>query len=115
MIGSAVKLTFNDFLFNLAPIAAIVFILTLIPIYFIWGRTLHAAPEDREQVMAFDEREAITDVRLLKKIAFLSCFWSFWASFLPMPSIRSRAPSPCSAVHCCCCCRHSGRTRSAGP
>ncbi|MBZ0106612.1 MAG: ArsB/NhaD family transporter [Sulfuricella denitrificans] len=67
MIGSAVKLTFNDFLFNLAPIAVVVFILTLIPIYLIWGRTLYAAPEDREQVMAFDEREAITDVQLLKK------------------------------------------------
>jgi len=67
MIGSAVKLTFNDFLFNLAPIAAVVFALTMIPIYFIWGRKLYAAPEDREQVMAFDEREAITDVRLLKK------------------------------------------------
>ena len=67
MIGSAVKLTFNDFLFNLAPIAAVVFALTMIPIYFIWGRKLYAAPEDREQVMAFDEREAITDVCLLKK------------------------------------------------
>ncbi|MBU0592686.1 MAG: ArsB/NhaD family transporter [Pseudomonadota bacterium] len=71
MIGSAVGLTFNDFLFNLAPIAAVVFMLTLIPIYFIWGRTLHAAPEDREQVMAFDEREAITDVRLLKQSLFV--------------------------------------------
>jgi Na+/H+ antiporter NhaD/arsenite permease-like protein len=71
MIGSAVGLTFNDFLFNLAPIAAVVFVLTLIPIYFIWGRTLHAAPEDREQVMAFDEREAITDVRLLKQSLFV--------------------------------------------
>jgi Na+/H+ antiporter NhaD/arsenite permease-like protein len=67
MIGSAVKLTFNDFLFNLAPIAALIFALTMIPIYFIWGRKLYAAPEDREQVMAFDEREAITDVPLLKK------------------------------------------------
>lgn len=67
MIGSAVKLTFNDFLFNLAPIAVVVFVLTMIPVYFIWGRKLHAAPEDREQVMAFDEREAITDAPLLKK------------------------------------------------
>lgn len=67
MIGSAVKLTFNDFFFNLAPVAAVVFLLTLIPIYFIWGRKLHAAPEDRAQVMAFDERQAITDVGLLKK------------------------------------------------
>lgn len=67
MIGSAVGLTFNDFLFNLAPVAVVIFILTLIPIYFVWGRKLYAAPEDRAQVMAFDEREAITDVLLLKK------------------------------------------------
>jgi Na+/H+ antiporter NhaD/arsenite permease-like protein len=71
MIGSAVGLTFNDFLFNLAPIAAMVFLLTLVPIYFIWGRKLYAAPEDREQVMAFNEREAITDVRLLKQSLFV--------------------------------------------
>lgn len=32
-----------------------------------WGRKLHAAPEDRAQVMAFDEKEAITDVQLLKQ------------------------------------------------
>lgn len=67
MIGSAVKLTFNDFLFNLTPIAVLVFLLTLIPIYFIWGRKLKASDEDREQVMAFNEKEAITDVKLLKQ------------------------------------------------
>ncbi|MGD9787223.1 MAG: SLC13 family permease [Sulfuricellaceae bacterium] len=67
MIGSAVKLTFNDFLFNLTPIAVLVFLLTLIPIYFIWGRKLKASDEDRAQVMAFNEKEAITDVKLLKQ------------------------------------------------
>jgi len=67
MIGSAVKLTFNDFLFNLTPVAVVVFLLTLIPIYFIWGRKLKASDEDRAQVMAFNEKEAITDVKLLKQ------------------------------------------------
>ncbi|MDD5330943.1 MAG: ArsB/NhaD family transporter [Sulfuricella sp.] len=67
MIGSAARLGFNDFLLNLAPLALVVFALTLIPFYLVWGRKLHAAPEDRDQVMAFDEREAITDVRLLKQ------------------------------------------------
>jgi Na+/H+ antiporter NhaD/arsenite permease-like protein len=67
MIGSATGLNFNAFLFNLAPVAIVVFFLTLIPIYLIWGRKLHAAPEDRAQVMAFNEREAITDVLLLKQ------------------------------------------------
>lgn len=47
MIGSAVGLSFNDFLFNLAPLSLIVLPLTLIPIYFIWGRKLVADPLTR--------------------------------------------------------------------
>jgi Na+/H+ antiporter NhaD/arsenite permease-like protein len=71
MIGSAAQLTFNDFLFNLGPVAAVVMALTIIPIYFIWGRKLTATPEDRAQVMAFNERESITDARLLKQALFV--------------------------------------------
>ena len=71
MIGSAANLTFNDFLFNLGPVAAVVMALTVIPIYLIWGRKLHATPEDRAQVMAFNERESITDARLLKQALFV--------------------------------------------
>ncbi len=71
MIGSAAGLTFNDFLFNLAPVAAVVMALTMIPIYFIWGRKLHASAEDRALVMGFNERESITDARLLKQALFV--------------------------------------------
>jgi len=71
MIGSATGLTFNDFLVNLAPVAMVVLAVTLLPIYLIWGRKLTATPEDRAQVMAFDERESITDVRLLKQALFV--------------------------------------------
>lgn len=67
MIGSAARLGFNDFLAHMAPPALAVFVLTMVPFYLIWGRKLHAAPEDRTQVMAFDEKEAITDPRLLKQ------------------------------------------------
>ena len=34
-----------------------------------------ATPEDRARVMAFNEREAITDVRLLRQSLFVICFW----------------------------------------
>ena len=71
MIGSATGLTFNEFLFNLAPVSVLVLAVTLLPIYLIWGRKLSATPEDRAQVMAFDERESITDVRLLKQALFV--------------------------------------------
>ncbi len=67
MIGSAVDLTFNDFVMNLTPVVLVVLLVTLVPIYLIWGRKMHAEPQYRERVMRFDEREAITDPRLLKQ------------------------------------------------
>jgi len=71
MIGSAVGLSFNDFLFNLAPITLVLVPLTMIPIYLIWGRRLEAAPKYREKVMAYQEQHAITDTRLLKQSLFV--------------------------------------------
>jgi Na+/H+ antiporter NhaD/arsenite permease-like protein len=67
MIGSAVHLSFNDFLVNLAPITPLIMLVTMIVIYMLWGKSLHATAEARERVMRFREREAITDVPLLKK------------------------------------------------
>ncbi len=71
MIGSAVGLTFNDFLLNLAPIALIILALTLIPLYLIWGRHLETTPERRQRVMDYQEQDAITDVRLLWQSLFV--------------------------------------------
>src|SRR4029079_10252843 len=67
MIGSATGLTFNDFGIALTPIIIPIFVATMIPLYFIWGRHLHATDENRRHVMSFNEREAITDKRLLKQ------------------------------------------------
>jgi Na+/H+ antiporter NhaD/arsenite permease-like protein len=41
--------------------------MTLAAIYLIWGRGMHASDEARQRVMSFNEREAITDTRLLKQ------------------------------------------------
>jgi len=71
MIGSAVGLSFNDFLYNLAPIVPLILFITLGIIYFIWGRSMSATAEARERVMKFKEREAITDTRLLKQSLFV--------------------------------------------
>ena len=65
MIGSAVGYSFNDFVLNLAPVVVVILAATLIPVYLIWGRGLHADPDDRRRVMEYDEREAITDRRVL--------------------------------------------------
>jgi len=77
MIGSAAKLSFFDFLVNLAPIIPVIFVVMLCIIWFMFGRDLHASDEHKSLVMQFDENE-----------------WS-------------RPRSPCLALHCCCCCRHS--------
>ena len=66
MIGSATSLTFNDFVIHLTPVAIVAFGATLIPLWFIYGKTMFASPEDRARIMAFNEYEAIRDVGLLK-------------------------------------------------
>jgi Na+/H+ antiporter NhaD/arsenite permease-like protein len=67
MIGSATGLTFNDFGYHLTPIIIVVMAATMVPVYFVWGRHLHATGENRRHVMGFNERETITDRRLLKQ------------------------------------------------
>ena len=67
MIGSAVNLTFNDFLFNLAPVVPIILLMTLGILYYVWGRKLQATDEARKRIMGFREQDAITDTRLLKQ------------------------------------------------
>ena len=71
MIGSAVNLTFNDFLFNLAPVVPVILLVTLGIIYLVWGRKLQATEEARERIMRFREKDAITDARLLKQSLFV--------------------------------------------
>lgn len=71
MIGSAVQLSFNDFLLNVAPVTPVIMAVTLGVIYMIWGRRMHATAEARERIMHFREREAITDVTLLKQSLFV--------------------------------------------
>lgn len=67
MIGSATGLTFNDFAWALTPIIIIVMAVTIVPLYFVWGRHLHASEDHRRRVMMLSERDAITDPRLLRQ------------------------------------------------
>lgn len=66
LIGGQVGLSFNDFVLNLAPVIVIVLVVHVLSIHLIWGRKMKAAAELRARVMAFREKEAITDLRLLK-------------------------------------------------
>jgi Na+/H+ antiporter NhaD/arsenite permease-like protein len=67
MIGSAVKLTFNDFLVNLAPVVPLLLVVTLAVIFLLWRRDLRTTEAARRRIMSFDERKAIRDPRLLKQ------------------------------------------------
>jgi len=67
MIGSAVGLSFNAFIVNLAPPALVIGPITLAIVAWLSRKELIATAKTRAQVMGFDEREAITDPRLLKQ------------------------------------------------
>jgi Na+/H+ antiporter NhaD/arsenite permease-like protein len=67
LIGSAVGLSFMDFVYALLPVVLVVLVLHCIAIHLIWGRKLTATPEARARVMALDHRAAITDPRLMKQ------------------------------------------------
>jgi Na+/H+ antiporter NhaD/arsenite permease-like protein len=67
MIGSAAGLSFYDFLVNLAPITPLIMLVTIILIWFIFGKGLHATEDAKALVMQFNENDAIEDVPLMKK------------------------------------------------
>ncbi|MBO9398666.1 ArsB/NhaD family transporter [Shimia sp. R9_2] len=74
IIGSAANLSFNDFLYNLAPISAICLVVLTGIIYFMNRKELSKIPpEASARIMQFNEKEAITDkVLLVKSLAVLA-------------------------------------------
>lgn len=66
LIGGQVGLSFNDFVVNLTPVIIVVLIVHVLSIHLIWGRKMQTTADLRARVMAFDEKQAITDARLLK-------------------------------------------------
>ncbi|HEY4707219.1 MAG TPA: ArsB/NhaD family transporter [Thermodesulfobacteriota bacterium] len=67
MIGSATGLTFMDFVFGVGPVIPIIAIATLIPLKFMYAKSFKVSDEKKKRIMAFKEREALTDIPLLKK------------------------------------------------
>jgi len=65
LIGSATGLTFMQFLTTLGPVAAFIMVLMAISFYFIWGKSLVAAPELRERIMNFHETDSISNRPLM--------------------------------------------------
>jgi Na+/H+ antiporter NhaD/arsenite permease-like protein len=67
IIASRSGLTFNDFLLHLAPIVVVLLLVTIGLCRWMFRRDLTLRPENVDALMALDEREAITDPRLLIK------------------------------------------------
>ena len=67
IIASRSGLTFNDFLVNLAPIVVVLLGVAILLFRWMFRRELASPPRDLAALMALDEREAITDPRLLVK------------------------------------------------
>jgi Na+/H+ antiporter NhaD/arsenite permease-like protein len=65
IIGSRAGLSYMDFLVNLGPIALVTLVVFLSLTRLLFRGDLVARPERVSEVMALDEREAITDVGLL--------------------------------------------------
>lgn len=67
LIGSQVGLTFNQFVYHLAPIVAVIVAVQVVMIHMLWGKDLKATPESQARVMAMDANETIQDWLLLKQ------------------------------------------------
>lgn len=67
MIGSAVGLSFMDFIYNLALPAIIIFIITVFILEMLYGKGLHTTPELQAKVMKLNASKQIRDKALVKK------------------------------------------------
>jgi Na+/H+ antiporter NhaD/arsenite permease-like protein len=65
VIGSRAGLTFNDFLVHMAPIVVVVFAVFVLMTRVMFRRSFHYNPDRVAEVMALQERRAITDPQLL--------------------------------------------------
>ncbi|MFR1033435.1 MAG: sodium:proton antiporter [Alphaproteobacteria bacterium] len=74
LIGSALDLTFMDFVKVLSPIVAITMVVLIIIFDLVWKKRLVTDLKKRAMVMRMDEKESITDKSLLYKSLFvLAC------------------------------------------
>ncbi len=72
IIGSAAGLSFNDFVNNLAPVAAVCLSVVMVVIYLMNRRELSQIPQSAsDKIMRFKESEAITDKVLMVKSLFV--------------------------------------------
>ncbi|MEO8556156.1 MAG: ArsB/NhaD family transporter [Actinomycetota bacterium] len=67
IIASRANLTFNDFIVNLAPIVVVLLLVLIGLCWVLFRKQLRYNPERVAALMALDERDVISDHRLLKR------------------------------------------------
>ncbi|MFB8177370.1 SLC13 family permease [Streptomyces sp. NPDC055966] len=65
IIASRAGLTFNDFLVHLAPLAAVLVVVLLVPCRVMFRKSFAYDDDRAAEIMALEEREAIRDPRLM--------------------------------------------------
>ena len=71
LIGSALNLSFTDFLKELTPIVLVTMVVIILIFDFFWGKSLKTNAKKQAEVMKIKEAEAITDKSLLIKSLFV--------------------------------------------
>ena len=71
LIGSALGLRFTDFLYHLAPVVIAIMAALIVMFTYFWGPTMKASLSNRALVLQINEKDAITDFRLLYKSLFV--------------------------------------------
>jgi Na+/H+ antiporter NhaD/arsenite permease-like protein len=67
LIAGATELSFNDFLVNLAPVAALAFVAVTAALYLAYRPRLRVPPDARERLLQLDARRSIEDARELRR------------------------------------------------
>lgn len=68
MIGSAAQFSFNDFLLHSLPVVLITWVATLFVFRIVYKKEIAKQPENVERLMAMDEKDAIKEPVVLKKL-----------------------------------------------
>jgi Na+/H+ antiporter NhaD/arsenite permease-like protein len=74
LIGSAAGLDFGAFMFNLGPVVVLILIAFVVTTRFMFGPSLRVEHEDKQAVLAMNEREAIRDRGLLIRALIVLAF-----------------------------------------
>jgi Na+/H+ antiporter NhaD/arsenite permease-like protein len=67
IIGSQVGLTFNDFIYHLAPVIVVILVVQTVMIHLLWGKSLRATRQAEATIMKMRPADSIKDWLLLKQ------------------------------------------------